>query len=75
MDGSRSFVAAVLGDGSFSLPLDLVTNGGGALGVATDRQGGLWVVGTFADSVTFGSVTLSGSTTFNGAGYVLYLAS
>jgi hypothetical protein len=74
MNGSRSFVAAVLGDGSFSLPLDVVTNAGGALGVATDRQGGLWVVGTFAGSVAFGGVTLSGPTTSNGAQYLLYLA-
>jgi len=74
MDGSRSFVAAVLGDGSFSLPLDLVTNAGGAHGAAADRQGGLWVVGTFAGSVAFGSVTLSGPTTSAGAQYLLDLA-
>ncbi len=56
---------------SFSLPLDLVTNGGGALGVAADHEGGLWVVGAFAGSVTFGSVTLSGPTTSNGAQFFL----
>jgi len=57
------------------LPLDLVTNDGGALGAATDRQGGLWIVGTFAGSVDFGGVTLSGPTTSSGARYLLYLAS
>ena len=56
--GSSSFVAMVQPDSSLKVVMQTLTNWNGAMEVAIDGLGGLWVSGEYTGSVNFGLGTL-----------------
>ena len=73
---SSSFVAMVQPDSSLKVVLQTVTNGNGAMDVARDGLGGLWVSGEYSGSVNFGLGPLVATgpiTLFDTATYLIHL--
>ena len=77
-NGSSTFVAVVQPDGTFTVPLQTLTNGNGALHVAIDGLAGLWVGGEYSGTVNFGLGPLVASGPLSAsdiATYLIYLKS